>query len=165
MSPGVTAQKTNFRVYIRRTSSLKYVLSFEIKQMSKLLGSSACCNERSAVSALLNMGGWIETIGFTDCNWAQLSAYLTLALETLLFSKVSKWPWGLETNWKIHAEVLGSMQVSVQQQRNGSHPSLSAQQVNGSEDKVVWEEPQEAIVQTLAWNKIICEIRSSSLGL
>ena len=33
---------------------------------------------------------------------------------------------------------------------DGSHPSLSAQQVNGSEDKVVWEEPQEAIVQTLA---------------
>lgn len=67
-------------------------------------------------------GGMIETIGFTDCNWEQLSAYLTLALETLLFSKVSKWPWGLETNWKIHAEVLGSMQVSVQQLRMAAIP-------------------------------------------
>lgn len=55
--------------------------------------------------------------------------------------------------------------VLMQQQRNGSRSSLSAPEINGSEDKVGWEEPQEAVVQSLAWNKNICEIRSSSLGL
>lgn len=40
--------------------------------------------------------------------------------------------------------------VLMQQQRNGSHSSLSAPEINGSEDKVGWEEPQEAVVQSLA---------------
>lgn len=62
------------------------------------------CNLCPTEHGRMNRNNWL--------HWLQLITIKTLALETFLFSKISKWPWGLETNWKLHPEVLGPMQVS-----------------------------------------------------
>lgn len=43
MSPGVTAQKTTFRVFIRRDCLLKNLFLLKLDRV--LLGASVCCNE------------------------------------------------------------------------------------------------------------------------